>query len=61
MALCMVKNIPKPQMTKIKPQMTKIYYSKLTKLFWILESHLYHAYAWYKIYFLQKSYNKYLT
>lgn len=52
--MCMVKKTP-------KPQMMAIYYSKLTKIFWISESQLYHAYAWYKLYVLQKSYNKNLT
>eukprot|EP00850_Spirogloea_muscicola_P018491 SM000170S02663 [mRNA] locus=s170:22229:27800:- [translate_table: standard] len=41
-----------------KPQMMAIYYAKLTKIFWMSESYLYHAYAWYKLYNLQKSYNK---
>lgn len=38
-----------------------VYYAKLTEIFWVSESHLYHAYAWYKLYVLQKSYNKNLT
>ena len=48
---CMVKKTP-------KLQVMETYYSKLTKIFWVSESHLYHAYAWYKLYILQKSYNK---
>lgn len=52
--MCMVKKTP-------KPQMMAIYYSKLTKIFWMSESHLYHGYAWYKLFILQKSYNKNLT
>jgi len=52
--MCMVKKTP-------KPQMMAIYYSKLTKIFWVSESHLYHGYAWFKLYILQKSYNKNLT
>eukprot|EP00252_Welwitschia_mirabilis_P011385 TRINITY_DN2560_c0_g2_i1.p1 TRINITY_DN2560_c0_g2~~TRINITY_DN2560_c0_g2_i1.p1 ORF type:complete len:988 (-),score=247.89 TRINITY_DN2560_c0_g2_i1:58-3021(-) len=52
--MCMVKKTP-------KPQLLAIYYSKLTKIFWVAESHLYHAYAWFKLYSLQKSYNKNLT
>ncbi|KAL2628888.1 hypothetical protein R1flu_013574 [Riccia fluitans] len=52
--MSMVKKSP-------KPQMMAIYYAKLTKIFWVSESHLYHAYAWYKLYNLQKSYNKNLT
>lgn len=38
-----------------------VYYAKLTEIFWVSDSHLYHAYAWYKLYVLQKSYNKNLT
>ena len=41
-----------------KPQMMALYYAKLTQIFWMSESHLYHAYAWYRLYTLQKSYNK---
>ena len=43
------------------PQLMAIYYSNLTKIFGASESHLYHGYAWYKLYILQKSYNKNLT
>ena len=50
----MVKKTP-------SPQLMAIYYSNLTKIFWASESHLYHGYAWYKLYILQKSYNKKLT
>ncbi len=49
--ISMVKKTP-------KPQMMAIYYAKLMKIFWISDSHLYHAYAWYKLYNLQKSYKK---
>ncbi|CAK9275979.1 unnamed protein product [Sphagnum jensenii] len=52
--MTMVKKTP-------KPQMMAIYYAKLTKIFWVADSHLYHAYAWYKLYNLQRSYNKNLT
>eukprot|EP00271_Cylindrocystis_brebissonii_P023350 TRINITY_DN9659_c0_g1_i1.p1 TRINITY_DN9659_c0_g1~~TRINITY_DN9659_c0_g1_i1.p1 ORF type:complete len:1097 (+),score=334.31 TRINITY_DN9659_c0_g1_i1:34-3291(+) len=43
-----------------KPQMMAIYYAKLTKIFWMSgdSQQLYHAYAWYKLYNLQRSYNK---
>uniref|UniRef100_A0ACD5YW35 Uncharacterized protein n=1 Tax=Avena sativa TaxID=4498 RepID=A0ACD5YW35_AVESA len=44
-----------------KPSVLVIYYAKLTEIFWISESHLYHAYAWLKLFNLQKSYNKNLT
>lgn len=50
----MVKRTP-------KPQMMAVYYAKLTQIYWVSDSHLYHAYAWYKLYNLQKSYNKNLT
>ena len=52
--ICMVKKAP-------SPQLMATYYSKLTKIFWVSESHLYHGYAWYKLYILQKSYNKNLA
>jgi hypothetical protein len=41
-----------------KPQMMAIYYAKLTKIFWKSDSNLYHAYAWYKLYNLSRSYKK---
>jgi len=41
--MSMVKKTP-------KPQMMAIYYSKLMKIFWVSDGHLYHAYAWYKLY-----------
>ncbi|CAM0878856.1 unnamed protein product [Alopecurus aequalis] len=44
-----------------KPSVLVIYYAKLTEIFWISESHLYHAYAWLKLFNLQKSYNKNLN
>jgi translation initiation factor 3 subunit A len=49
--MSMVKKTP-------KPQMMAIYYAKFMKIFWVSDSHLYHAYAWYKLYNSQKSYNK---
>eukprot|EP00262_Sarcandra_glabra_P011006 TRINITY_DN2670_c0_g1_i1.p1 TRINITY_DN2670_c0_g1~~TRINITY_DN2670_c0_g1_i1.p1 ORF type:complete len:1017 (-),score=219.66 TRINITY_DN2670_c0_g1_i1:176-3064(-) len=52
--MCMVKKTP-------KPSLLVIYYAKLTEIFWVSESHLYHAYAWFKLFSLQKSYNKNLT
>ncbi|XP_042478901.1 eukaryotic translation initiation factor 3 subunit A-like [Macadamia integrifolia] len=52
--MCMVKKTP-------KPSLMVIYYAKLTEIFWVSDSHLYHAYAWYKLFTLQKNYNKNLT
>ncbi|KAF5202802.1 Eukaryotic translation initiation factor 3 subunit a [Thalictrum thalictroides] len=52
--MCMVKKSP-------KASLMVIYYAKLTEICWIADSHLYHAYAWFKIFTLQKSYNKNLT
>lgn len=52
--MSMVKKSPKPS-TMV------IYYSKLTEIFWMSNSHLYHAYAWLKLFTLQKSYNKNLS
>ncbi|KAK8941301.1 Eukaryotic translation initiation factor 3 subunit A [Platanthera zijinensis] len=44
-----------------KASLMVIYYAKLTEIFWVSESHLYHAYALFKLFILQKSYNKNLT
>ncbi|KAJ4849474.1 Eukaryotic translation initiation factor 3 subunit A [Turnera subulata] len=52
--MCMVKKTP-------KASSMVIYYAKLTEIFWISSSHLYHAYAWFKLFSLQKSFNKNLT
>ena len=52
--MSMVKRTP-------KPQLMAVFYAKLTQIYWVSDSHLYHAYAWYKLYNLQKSYNKNLT
>ncbi|KAJ4982275.1 hypothetical protein NE237_033112 [Protea cynaroides] len=52
--MCMVKKTP-------KPSLMVLYYAKLTEIFWVSDSHLYHAYAWFKLFTLQKSYNKNLT
>ncbi|KAF6160804.1 hypothetical protein GIB67_036005, partial [Kingdonia uniflora] len=51
---CMAKKTP-------KASLMVIYYVKLTEIFWVSASHLYHAYAWLKLFTLQKTYNKYLT
>lgn len=50
----MVKKTP-------KPSLMVVYYAKLTEIFWISSSHLYHAYAWFKLFTLQKSFNKNLS
>lgn len=52
--MCMVKKTP-------KPSLMVVYYAKLTEIFWISSSHLYHAYAWFKLFSLQKSFNKNLS
>ncbi|KAJ8759643.1 hypothetical protein K2173_009290 [Erythroxylum novogranatense] len=52
--MCMVKKTP-------KPSLMVVYYAKLTEVFWISSSHLYHAYAWIKLFTLQKSFNKNLS
>ncbi|PKU82417.1 Eukaryotic translation initiation factor 3 subunit A [Dendrobium catenatum] len=44
-----------------KPSLMVTYYAKLAEIFWVSESHLYHAYAWLKLFILQRSYNKNLT
>jgi len=44
-----------------KPQMMAVYYAKLTQIFAVSGSNLYHAYAWYKLYNLSKQYNKNLS
>ncbi|GAQ81367.1 eukaryotic translation initiation factor eIF-3 subunit A [Klebsormidium nitens] len=52
--MSLVKKVP-------KPQLMAAYYAKLTKIFQVAGSHLYHAYTWYKLYNLQRNYNKNLT
>lgn len=52
--MCMVKKTP-------KSSLMAVYYAKLTEIFWISGSHLYHAYAWFKLFLLQKSFNKNLS
>jgi translation initiation factor 3 subunit A len=51
---CMVKKMP-------KTSLMATYYAKLTEVFWISASHLYHAYSWFKLFNLQKSFNKNLS
>lgn len=50
----MVKKTP-------KASLMVVYYAKLSEIFWISGSHLYHAYAWLKLFTLQKSFNKNLS
>ncbi|GJR88994.1 leucine-rich repeat protein [Tanacetum coccineum] len=50
----MVKKMP-------KSSLMAVYYAKLTEIFWISSSHLYHAYAWFKLFLIQKSFNKNLN
>ncbi|XP_073150120.1 eukaryotic translation initiation factor 3 subunit A-like [Henckelia pumila] len=52
--MCMVKKKP-------KASLMVIYYSKLLEIFWMSSSHLYHAYAWYKLFLFQKNFNKNLN
>nr|GLL25807.1 eukaryotic translation initiation factor 3 subunit A-like [Ipomoea trifida] len=52
--MCLVKKTP-------KPSLLVVYYAKLTEIFWISSSHLYHAYAWLKLFSIQKSFNKNLS
>uniref|UniRef100_A0A5B6YHZ3 Eukaryotic translation initiation factor 3 subunit A n=1 Tax=Davidia involucrata TaxID=16924 RepID=A0A5B6YHZ3_DAVIN len=52
--MCMVKKTP-------KASLMVVYYAKLTEIFWISSSHLYHGYAWFKLFLLQKSFNKNLS
>lgn len=52
--MCMVKKTP-------KPSLMVVYYVKLTEIFWKSSSHLYHAYAWFKLFLLQKTFNKNLS
>ncbi|KAK8506807.1 hypothetical protein V6N13_052167 [Hibiscus sabdariffa] len=44
-----------------KASLLVVYYAKLTEIFWISGSHLYNAYAWLKLFTLQKSFNKNLS
>ncbi|KMZ75452.1 putative Eukaryotic translation initiation factor 3 subunit [Zostera marina] len=52
--MCMVKKTP-------KPSVMVVYYAKLAEIFWVSGSHLYHAYAWLKLFTFQKRYNKKLS
>ncbi|KAK4365581.1 hypothetical protein RND71_013461 [Anisodus tanguticus] len=50
--MCMVKKTPKPSLMVV---------CKLTEIFRMSSNHLYHAYAWLKLFSLQKSFNKNLS
>ncbi|CAI9762036.1 unnamed protein product [Fraxinus pennsylvanica] len=52
--MCMVKKTP-------KSSLMVVYYAKLSEIFWMSSNHLYHAYAWLKLFSLQKSFNKNLS
>ncbi|XP_031381729.1 eukaryotic translation initiation factor 3 subunit A-like [Punica granatum] len=52
--MCMVKKTP-------KASLMVVYYAKLTEIFRISSSHLYHAYAWLKLFNIQKNFNKNLS
>lgn len=52
--MCLVKKTP-------KASLMVVYYAKLTEIFWTSFSHLHHAYAWLKLFSLQKSFNKNLS
>ncbi|KAM7469926.1 hypothetical protein LguiA_008109 [Lonicera macranthoides] len=51
---CIVKKMP-------KVSLLAVYYAKLTEVFWTSATHLYHAYGWFKLFQLQKSFNKNLN
>ncbi|KAK8543029.1 hypothetical protein V6N13_136427 [Hibiscus sabdariffa] len=44
-----------------KASLMVVYYAKLTEIFRISGSHLYHAYVWFKLFSLQKGFNKNLS
>lgn len=52
--MCIVKKMP-------KASLLVVYYAKLTKIFWASGCSIYHAYAWLKLFSLQKSFNKNLS
>jgi len=44
-----------------KQQMMATYYARLTQIFAVSENHVYHAYAWLKLFNFTKAYNKNMT
>ena len=44
-----------------KAKLMATYYQKLTKIFWVSENYLFHAYAWYKYFTLTEGHNQRLT
>eukprot|EP00743_Colponemidia_sp_Colp-15_P001527 GILK01001667.1.p1 GENE.GILK01001667.1~~GILK01001667.1.p1 ORF type:complete len:1057 (-),score=306.94 GILK01001667.1:119-3289(-) len=45
----------------IRASMLAMYYEKLSKIFWVSENYLFHAYAWFKYFTICKNQNKNLT
>ncbi len=39
-----------------KPKLMAVYYEKLTRIFWVSENYLFHAYSWYRYYTLTLDY-----
>jgi translation initiation factor 3 subunit A len=41
-----------------RPKLMSVYYEKLTRIFWVSENHLFHAYAWFRYYCLVTEFRK---